>query len=152
MNNIKQKLLVLLTAIAVIFGASFITPSVASANVFLSATTCVHSSAKFICMDVSASTITIKGNGPTATYPAGYSGGAPTKGFLAYDLYGCNADASNNTGFAVTQPNNANLPASIVFSDDLVVYNGKVSVSSSLEATIAWLANSQTGYNCIIVP
>ena len=147
----KRKILYLLTALAIAVGLSGIGAPIASANVYTSLTTCANSNAKWICMDVSAGTVTIKGAGALQTYGAGFSGNTPTKGWVAYDVYECNADASLATSFVIGS-NNGNLPNSVVFDVDGAVFPGKVTVAPGVRDIIAWLANSQTGFLCIIVP
>lgn len=126
------------------------------AGAYSSLTSCNHTAAKWICVDVSAGTVTVKtSNSSQYGALATYSGATPTKGYIGYDLYECNysSAAGGTTITGVPTPNSYNLPSQFVItSSGGLPYPGKITVDAAVANDIAWLANSQTGYLCMVVP
>lgn len=73
----------------------------------------------------------------------------PSRGWIAYD-FECNAGGALNTTF--NTPGGYGLPATVNITDTWTPVPGMVIVNSSAEATVAWYANSNTGFECILVP
>lgn len=154
MKNIKKSILSLIAVVAVFLGVAFGTSQMASAGTYWNSTTCATSAyTKFICFDKSSGSVTVQtGVGSQIGYVAS-SAFTPTKGYVAYDVYECNAAAPGyDTQFAT--PGSYGIPTSVQF----VVDNGgapaagNIYVDQAAHDAIAWYANSQTGYACLVVP
>lgn len=125
----------------------------ANAGTYWTSSTCAHSAyTKFICFDAGSDTIVIQtAVGAQTGYAAG-SAMTPTKGYIAYDVFECNASAPGyDTGF--TTSGLYNLPTSVLYvvDDGGPPSAGFIYTSQSTHDLIAWLANSQSGYACFIV-
>lgn len=152
MKNIRKRLAAILLSLTAVFGGLALA-GVADAGTYWNSGTCNHATAgNRICVDISAGTLTVYDNsnnviaGPT---PAGWSGVVPTQGWIAYD-FECNAGSGGNTTFAT--PGGYGLPSTVNITDTWAPIGGLALVNSSAEATVAWYANSNQGYECIVVP
>jgi hypothetical protein len=147
-NTITSAILALVFAVTALFGVG----SVAFAGTYWTTQVCNHSTSKYVCFDKSQGTVTIKDGSSVTAYPAS-AAFSPSKGYIAYDVYDCNAAApSFDTAF--TTAGSYGIPTSVQY----VVDNGgapapgNIYVSQSVHDTIAWVANSQSGYACFVTP
>jgi hypothetical protein len=152
MSNIRKRFAALILAISAIFGGLALA-GVADAGTYWNSSNCAHATAgNRICFDVSAGTLTVFDNagtvqaGPT---PASLGFGTPSRGWIAYD-FECNANGSNETVF--NTPGGYGLPTTLTITDNSFPIPGKIQVNTSAKNIVAWYANSNQGYECIIVP
>lgn len=149
----KKKLLALLAGLALALTGIGIFGGTASAGTYWTTTNCAHGSyTKWICYDVSAGVTEINTNGTKTYLTSGNTGlGSITKGYIAYDVYECNAGADNSTTF-----NTSGLygfPTTVAWVDgNFPARNGNINVSTADMNVIAWYANLQQGYPCFVVP
>jgi len=154
MKNIKTRIISLIATLAVVLGFAFGTSGVAEAGTYWNSTACSHAAyTKFICYDASSGQVVIQtGVGSQVGYAAS-SAFTPTKGYIAYDTYECNAAApSYDTAFAT--PGYYGIPTSVqyVVDDGGAPAAGNIYVSQSGHDLIAWYANTQSGFACFVVP
>ena len=150
----KKKLLALLALLGVVVGLTVAVPTV-EAGVYSSLTTSNHTAPKWICFDISA------GSGIIQTSPSSqmgfvmtYVSNTPSRGYINYDSE-CNAGAGNVTTMTGPGTNSYGLPPSgWTITDDNVgpPFPGKIIVSANARDYIAWWANTQSGFLCMVVP
>jgi hypothetical protein len=152
MKNIRKRIAALALAVTATFGG-LIVANVADAGTYWTSSNCAHATAgSRICADVSAGTVTVYNNSNVAV--AGQTGvafwgfGSATRGWISYD-FECNAGGGNVTAFAT--PGGYGLPTTVQFNPGSTAA-GSVQVDAGMRDTIAWYANSNQGYECIIVP
>ena len=147
-----KRLLKMMAALAVLFGVTTLASSTANAGVYWTTTNCAHAAyTKWVCYDVSAGQVEVNTNGSKTYYNAG-SAFNITKGYIAYDVYECNAAAPEyDTTF--TTSGNYGLPTTVRYVvDGGAPAPGNIYVSQAAHDAIAWYANLQSGYACFVVP
>lgn len=152
MTTIKKRLVALVAGIVAVLGIGLAMPGVASANVYWNTSTCNHSAyTKYICFDYSAGTTVIR-NGSSYTYYTTTvdTSLSMTAGYIAFDQYECNANANQETYF--TTSGQYGVPSTVVWTDGPAFGPGVLHVSTADKNVIAWLANTNSGYPCFIVP
>lgn len=141
----------LLAALGLTAGVVLGGVGVTEAGTYFNSTACNHSVlTKRVCVDISNGTVAIYNGASAVAYPASWSGAIPTRGWIAYD-FECNANGANDTSFATG--GGYGLPASVyITATGGAVFPGKVLTSVAGRDHIAWVANSNTGYACFVVP
>ena len=155
MNKLKKWTIGIVAAAVSIAGLG-ISAQPAAANVWWTTNNCAHATiTKAICYDKSAQSVTIVHgpNGPEEGFKViGDNLGNITKGWSAFDTYECNADANNVTHHGTIPSNTYGFPADVFYTDSTFPVPGAIKVTPAQKATIAWYANSQSGYACFVVP
>jgi hypothetical protein len=177
MSNIRKRFAALILALSALFGGLALA-GVADAGTYWTTQNCNHATAgSRICFDKSAGTVTVYNNanaivaGPT---PA-TSTFNPTRGYIAYD-FECNSVPISTITYTenwavgappvpgnpptvdtvwVTQfntPGGYGLPGTVKIGNQPWITGTNVDVNSSADDVIAWYANSNQGYECIVVP
>lgn len=154
-----HKLRKALAAVGLVTAITAGAAAVAEAGTYTSATTCAASYAlgNRVCVDIGDNTVTVYDTG-THIYAQGYatgslvaSGPTPTAGWVEDDAY-CNF---NGTSTVFTTGSAYNLNSQTVTIQGGPAYPhgwNDWPVDNGLANIVAYVANSNSGYQCIIVP
>ncbi len=136
-------------------GGALAVPAVAEAGTGANHYSCDQSAnlGTRVCIDVSLQTARVY-SGATTVYAAtsitpALTGANPSSGWIAWD-FECNAGGGNVTTFPTGLGQTVSMYLSLVPGNHWWWVNPLP--SQSFADTVAWVVNSNTGYECVIVP
>ena len=156
--KIKSKLIKVVVTVAVALGLTVGAAEVAHAGAYTGQTTCATAVlGNRICIDISSNSVAIYSDNTTvwASTTMGplvdLGGGLPSNGWIAYD-FECNASGSTTT----FQTGSAyNLNSSYVSFYPAPNSNhgwNSAPLDGTFASYVAWFANSNSGFECVVVP